>query len=325
MPDCPTDFALPASDALPASLEGVAGWDLHMHSRASDGALTPTDLVDLCHARGLTRIALTDHDTLDGVTEARERCAALGLQLIPAAELSCQWRGIGIHIVALLPQGVSAGLNAGLLQLAEARTARSREIAHRLEKIGLDDGLARARREAGSERPLGRPDFAAALVTAGLVPDRKTAFKRYLGAGKRGDVKTHWPALESVVGWIRDAGGVAVVAHPLRYGMTRRKRDLLFSAFIAAGGEAAELVSGYQNPELTRDLSRQLAFHGLYGSLGSDFHYPGGALAPGTLTPPPRSHVVPIWRHPALGPLIAGASAAIGQASIAPRLHHERS
>ncbi|GHB20803.1 phosphatase [Salinicola rhizosphaerae] len=278
----------------------MRGVDLHMHSRASDGALTPGELIELCLARGLTHVALTDHDTLDGVAEADRACRRLGLRLIAAAELSCQWRGIGIHVVALLPEGASAGFTAGLETLHQARERRSREIAHRLEKIGLDDGVARARLEAGSERPLGRPDFAAALVSAGLVPDRKTAFKRYLGAGKRGDVKMHWPELSTVVGWIRESGGVAVIAHPLRYGMTRRKRDLLFSAFIEAGGEAAELISGYQNPDTTFDLARQLAFHGLYGSLGSDFHYPGGALAPGTISPAPASHVKPIWLHPAL-------------------------
>lgn len=300
------DLPVPGS-ALPDALDRSRGIDLHLHSNASDGALAPGDLVDLCHARGLTHLALTDHDTLEGVAEARRRCERLGIRLLSASELSCQWRGIAIHVVALLPRGASPAFEAKLEVLAEARRTRAREIAHRLEKIGLDDGLARARREAGSERPLGRPDFAAALVTAGLVPDRKAAFKRYLGAGKRGDVKTHWPLMESVVGWIRDAGGVAVIAHPLRYGMTRRKRDLLFSAFIAAGGEAAELVSGYQNPDATFDLARQLDFHGLYGSLGSDFHYPGGALAPGTISPPPRSHVKPIWCHPALHAFASGA------------------
>jgi predicted metal-dependent phosphoesterase TrpH len=296
----PTDDAETLSTALPETLNGISGVDLHLHSTASDGKLSPFELATLCHARGLTHVALTDHDTIEGVEEARRQCEQHGISLISAAELSCQWRGIGLHIVALLPQGISPTFEAGLEILSRAREKRSREIAHRLEKIGLQDGLAKARLEAGSERPLGRPDFAAALVTAGLVPDRKAAFKRYLGTGKRGDVKMHWPELATVVGWIRDAGGVAVVAHPLRYGMTRRKRDLLFSAFIDAGGEAAELVSGYQNPDTTHDLARQLDFHGLYGSIGSDFHYPGGPLSPGTISPPPRSHVKPVWCHPAL-------------------------
>lgn len=294
------DSVAPLSSTLPDTLADARHIDLHLHSTASDGALSPSDLVDLCQAREVTHLALTDHDTLDGIVEARQRCDHHGICLMEGAELSCQWRGIAIHIVALLPQGITDNFVAGLDTLRRAREARARDIAHRLEKIGLDDGLARARHEARSERPLGRPDFAAALVSAGLVPDRKTAFKRYLGAGKRGDVKTHWPEMATVVGWIRESRGVAVVAHPLRYGMTRRKRDLLFSAFMDAGGEGAELVSGYQNPDTTYDLSRQLAFHGLYGSLGSDFHYPGGALAPGTISSPPACHVTPVWCHPAL-------------------------
>ncbi len=290
---------------LPAALEGVGGIDLHMHSTASDGALPPAELMALCHARGLARLALTDHDTVAGVAEAQEAARILGLRVLPAAELSTQWRGMNIHVVALLPRGVRGSLEAGLAAQAEARKARAEEIARRLEKLGLDDALARAREQAGSERPLGRPDFARALVAAGLTPDIKTAFKKHLGSGKPGDVKAHWPFIPTAVEWIRDAGGVAVLAHPLRYGTTRRKRGLLLDDFSAAGGEAAELISGYQNADATRDLARQLDERGLYASLGSDFHFPGGALAPGSMSPAPRSAVRPVWMHPALADFAA--------------------
>lgn len=283
---------------LPDTLETVSGLDLHMHSTASDGALTPSALVALCHSKGVTHMALTDHDTLAGVDEASAAAEQFGIRLLPAAELSAQWRGVTIHVVALLPTGPSAEMISALMTQAESRVARNEEIARRLEAIGLDDALARAREQAGSERPLGRPDFARALVEAGLVPDMATAFKKHLGAGKRGDVKAHWPYLSDVAGWILQSSGVAVLAHPLRYGLTRRKRGLLLDAFTEAGGQAAELVSGFQNPDVTRDLARQLIERELHGSLGSDFHFPGGHLAPGSMSPAPKSDLSPVWHHP---------------------------
>ncbi|MDR5900773.1 PHP domain-containing protein [Halomonas icarae] len=290
---------------LPLRFEGdpaPLSIDLHMHSTASDGALSPMDLVALCAAQGLTHMALTDHDTLDGVAEAAEAARHEGLVLIPGTELSTQWRGIGIHVVGLLPEGVKGALVEGLEAQAVARVKRARTIASRMEKIGLDDALARAREQAGSERPLGRPDFARALVAAGVVPDVATAFKKYLGAGKPGDVKALWPDMAEAVGWVLSAGGVAVLAHPLRYSLTRRKRGLLLDDFRVAGGQAAELVSGFQNPDVTRDLSRQLQERGLYASLGSDFHFSGGHLAPGSMSLVPRTATLPVWTHPRLAP-----------------------
>ncbi|MGL6251903.1 MAG: PHP domain-containing protein, partial [Billgrantia desiderata] len=118
-------------------------------------------------------------------------------------------------------------------------------------------------------------------------------------------VKAHWPALADVVGWVVAANGVAVLAHPLRYGLTRRKRGQLLDDFAAAGGQAAELISGFQNADVTRDLARQLAERELYASLGSDFHFPGGHLAPGSMSPVPRTAVPPVWTHPRLAGFIA--------------------
>lgn len=292
---------------LPDAFEGeTSGIDLHMHSTASDGRLSPAALVELCHQRRLCWMALTDHDTMDGVDEARVRGRELGVGVLPATELSSQWRGINIHVVGLLPEGVKAPLTGGLSAQAEARDQRSRVIAERLEKRGLQDALARARAQAGSDRPLGRPDFARALVDAGLVADMKTAFAKYLGNGKVGDVKAMWPYLSEVVGWIVTAGGVAALAHPLHYGLTRRKRGLLLDDFRAAGGQAAELVSGFQNPDATRDLARQLQERELHGSIGSDFHFPGGHLAPGSMSPVPRTAVLPVWTHSRLRAFFQG-------------------
>ncbi|MDI5935869.1 PHP domain-containing protein [Halomonas kalidii] len=299
-------------NALPARFEGEStplSIDLHMHSTASDGALPPAEVVALCKARGLTHMALTDHDTMAGIDEASAAAAREGIRLLPGTELSTRWAGINIHVVGLLPEGPRGTLVAGLAAQAVAREARAELIARRLEKLGLENALVRAREQAGSPRPLGRPDFARALVAAGLVPDVATAFRKHLGNGKAGDVKTHWPELAEAVGWVLDAGGVAVLAHPMRHGLTRRKRGLLLDAFRAAGGQAAELVSGFQNPDATRDLARQLQERGLYASVGSDFHFPGGHLAPGSMSPVPRTATPPVWAHPRLAGLVDGVAA----------------
>ncbi|RUR53026.1 PHP domain-containing protein [Vreelandella populi] len=290
--------------------------DLHMHSTASDGAMTPSDLVRLCAERGLTHMALTDHDTMDGVEEAGQAAKQAGLCLVPGSELSTRWQGINIHVVALMPGGLKGPLVEGLERQRHARIQRAEVIAQRLEKLGLENALEKARQQADSDRPLGRPDFARALVAEGLVADWATAFKRYLGSGKKGDVKAHWPEISEVVEWIVASGGVAVIAHPLRYGLTRRKRGLLMDTFQAAGGEGVELVSGQQNPDSTRDLARQLVERGLYASLGSDFHFPGSHAAPGSMSMVPRTAAPPIWQHPRLlhlrdappGPLATGSA-----------------
>src|SRR5690554_2523792 len=297
---------------LPASFTGdpeFHGVDLHMHSTASDGALAPSEVVALCASRGVKLMALTDHDTVAGVSEAAAAASRQGIRLLPGAELSTRWQGISIHLVALLPQGPRGPLMEGLEILARARESRAVVIARRMEKAGLENALAKAREQAGSGRPLGRPDFARALVAAGLVPDMATAFRKDMGDGKAGDVKSHWPELGEAVAWVLDAGGVAVLAHPLRHGLTRRKRGLLLDAFREAGGQAAELVSGFQNPDATRDLARQLQERELLASLGSDFHFPGGHLAPGSMSPVPRTATPPVWTHPRLAACVGGPAA----------------
>ncbi|MFC0337110.1 hypothetical protein SAMN05421848_2123 [Kushneria avicenniae] len=288
------------------TLEQAGHIDLHLHSTASDGRLSPQALMQLCHQRGLSCAALTDHDTIDGVEAAAHEARALGMTLVPGVELSTRWQGVGIHVVALWHGSPDAAMTALLERLSRARHDRALEIAARLEKAGLDNALERAREQNPGSRLLGRPDFARALVEAGLVPDMARAFKRYLGAGKTGDVKVHWPTLEETLESTRQAGAVAVVAHPLRYRLTRRRLGLLLDEFAALGGEGAELISGYQNDDRSRDLASMLVKRGLYASLGSDFHYQGGALAPGTLSRVPRSQLVPIWQHPRLKPAFEG-------------------
>jgi 3',5'-nucleoside bisphosphate phosphatase len=162
-------------------------------------------------------------------------------------------------------------LQQGLARLAAARCDRGQVIAERLAKLGFPGALEGALLEAGDSQ-LGRPHFAAWMVAQGHVKDTAAAFDRYLGRGKPGDVKAFWPALSEVTQWIVAAGGVAVLAHPLKYKLTRSKLQRLVADFKNAGGEAVEVINGRQTLEQTRQLCRLALECSLEVSIGSDFH-----------------------------------------------------
>lgn len=243
--------------------------DLHTHTTASDGRLTPPELVRAAHEAGVQMLSITDHDVVDayaGLSVPR------GLTLIPGIEFST-WHGRrGVHVVGLNVRLDSDAMQSALAAQRRARTERAARIAARLHARGFADALAGAARHAGGEL-LGRPHFAAWLVEIGACRDADQAFAKYLGRG--GGPIDAWPALDTVIGWIRAAGGDAVLAHPAKYGLTRQRLDRLTAAFAAAGGQGLEVVSGMQAPELTRDLATLAVRHGLAASAGSDFHQPG--------------------------------------------------
>lgn len=246
--------------------------DLHCHSTASDGALSPEALWALALERGVGLLALTDHDTMAGY-QALVDSGATGLRLLAGVELSCQWAGHNIHIVGLGLDAQHPQLLQGLHQQAEAREVRARGIGERLARSGIDGAYQGARRIAG-DAMIGRPHFAQFLCESGAVRQAAEAFDRYLGAGKPGDIKVHWPELATAIGWIRAAGGYAVLAHPLHYRLTNAKLGRLLGSFVEAGGHALEVISGNQNADQTRHMARLSREHRLLASVGSDFHGP---------------------------------------------------
>lgn len=224
-------------------------------------------------AQNVDVLALTDHDTVDGLREAKIAAESVSLQLIAGIEFSCQWRGRGIHIVGLNIDHNNAQLVELIEQQKASRTARAALIAEKLQRAGIAGSLQGAQQIAGSAS-LGRPHFARYLVKAGYVKNVNQAFKKYLGAGKPGDVKQHWPELAEVVRCIVSAQGNAVIAHPAKYAMTRTKLCAMVEAFKSAGGEAIELVCGKQSPEITSNIVIIAQQYKLLGSCGSDFHIP---------------------------------------------------
>lgn len=265
--------------------------DLHTHSTASDGALKPVELVERALERGITHLAITDHDTVAAYDTDLPHDR---LHVITGIELSTVWRRIGIHIVGLNIDLANTELADGIRQQQDARRRRAETIAKRLVKTGIDDPLPAVTELAGSST-IGRPHFARHLVNIGHVRDLREAYKKYLGDGKTGDVRQHWASLPDVVGWIRAAGGVAVLAHPSHYGQTMTKLRELLEDFHAAGGRAIEVVSGRQDAATTRRLAGLATEFNLLASCGSDFHRPAGHGADLGCFPSLPPECRPVW------------------------------
>ena len=253
--------------------------DLHCHSTASDGVLAPAVLVERAHARGVGLLALTDHDTLDGIEEARVVAQALDVRLVSGIELSCLWNGATIHVLGYAFATDAPALQQAIAELHAGRWQRAETIAQRLHAKGMPGALEGARlvqQELGdSGNAPARPHFAEFLVRAGHVRDRAEAFRKWLGAGKLGDVKQHWPSLHQTLTTLREAGAWISLAHPWQYDFTRSKRRRLVAEFTEAGGHALEVVNGMQPLEQVGGLAILAREFGLMASEGSDFHAPG--------------------------------------------------
>ncbi len=272
--------------------------DFHTHTSASDGALTPSELLVRAAANNVKLLAITDHDTVAGfeAAAAYHKENPSGMRLISGIELSCQWLGVTIHILGLGIDCTHPAMRAGLDCMASARQERGAKIASRLESRGFGGALDGALMHAGDSQ-LGRPDFAAWMVERGHVRDHKQAFDRYLGQGKIGDVKAFWPELVEVTRWIESSGGVALIAHPLKYRFTGMKLRRFIAAFVAAGGCGIEVLSGRQSSDSTNQLARLAREFDLEVSIGSDFHRDAPYSAPLGAESAPFAHLRGVWQR----------------------------
>lgn len=272
--------------------------DFHCHTHASDGALSPHDLIDLAKRYHVTHLAMTDHDTTEGYEQARTYAAEQGIQLFSGVEISCDWEGQTIHIVGLDFDVTHPALQQGLQYIRELRWARAEAILQKLlEKpyfnhLDLRELLSR---QVG-EGVVGRGHFAQLLIEQHYVKTTQQAFDKYLKKGRIGYVKSQWPALVQVVEWIRAAGGVAVIAHPGKYGLTSRKLNRLIESFKEAGGQGIEVVNQSRHCAEVTGMAERAKRYGLYASLGSDFHRPEQHWRGlGWLAPMP-ANCTPIWQ-----------------------------
>jgi len=248
-------------------------YDLHTHSYFSDGQLSPTDLVTRAAAAGVNVLALTDHDVTAGLDEAATAARATGIELVPGVEISVSWGAQTIHIVGLGIDPVHPELGQGLAKLREFREWRAEEMGRRLAKAGIDGATAGARALA-TQGLVSRTHFAQFLVTNGHANDTRAVFRKFLVRGKPGHVPGQWASLIEAVGWIRAAGGQAVIAHPARYKVTATRLRKLFAEFKEAGGVAVEVVCGSHSRDDAFRFAQWAQSYDLLASCGSDYHGP---------------------------------------------------
>jgi predicted metal-dependent phosphoesterase TrpH len=269
-------------------------YDLHTHSRASDGALSPSDLVVRAFSGGVQVLSLTDHDTVAGIEEARSKAGAIGMQFVAGIELSVTWCKKNIHVIGLNIDPMSESLSEGIHRIQSIRRERALLMGQKLEKSGVSGAYEGALEKAGTGM-VTRTHFAQLLVEKGLARDVRDVFNHYLKPGKPGYVHTDWAEMQDAVGWIRQAGGVAVLAHPMRYQLTRSWLGRLCGEFKEAGGMGIEVVSGSAPPGEVQSLAAHAKRYELLASCGSDYHSPDYLWQRlGPLTPFPEG-LTPIW------------------------------
>lgn len=269
--------------------------DLHCHSNVSDGQLAPADVARRAANGGVELWALTDHDEVAGVAQARAAAEALGMRYLTGVEISVTWASRTVHIVGLDVDTDNRALLDGLAATRNGRQARAVTIGERLAAVGIPNAYEGALKYVSNPDLISRTHFARYLVEHGFAASITDVFARYLSEGRPGYVPHRWAKLEDAVGWIRGAGGVAVVAHPGRYKYTPLEFDEFFSTFKQLGGEAIEVVTGSHTPDQYAEYARVACRFGFQASRGSDFHAPGdGTTELGSLPPLP-SGLTPVW------------------------------
>jgi predicted metal-dependent phosphoesterase TrpH len=267
--------------------------DLHCHSVVSDGTLTPEELAARARRNGVELWALTDHDEIGGQHRARAAAREQGMRYLSGAEISVTFAGKTVHIVGLGFDPDHPALVEGLRKTRGGRGERAREMSEGLARIGIRGAYEGALRYVGNPELISRTHFARFLVQGGFCRDASEVFRKYLTEGKPGFVPHRWAGLRDALTWIRDAGGLAVIAHPARYGLTPNEEYALFTEFKAHGGQGVEVVTGSHSAQEALQYAELALEFDLAASRGSDFHSPEesrtdlGTLPwlPGQLTP----------------------------------------
>jgi len=274
-------------------VSSILNADLHCHSVVSDGTLTPEDLARRAHGNGVELWSLTDHDEVGGQQRAADAAQSLGMKYLTGTEISVTFIGKTVHIVGLGFNAEDANLRGGLLRTRGGRGQRAQEMAASLAQIGIRGAYEGALKYAGNHELISRTHFARFLVEVGACKDTNEVFRKYLTEGKPGFVEHRWATLRDAVSWIRQAGGVAVIAHPARYGFTANEEYALFTEFKLHGGQGVEVVTGSHTTAEYQTYANMAREFELAASRGSDFHSPDeshtelGTLPflPGNLTP----------------------------------------
>ncbi len=274
-------------------MEPLLNADLHCHSVVSDGTLTPEALAARAKANGVQLWALTDHDEIGGQERAMAAARAEGMKYLTGVEISITFAGKTVHIVGLGFDHQNEALVKGLRNTRGGRSERAKEMSEGLAKVGIMGAYEGSLKYVGNPELISRTHFARFLVETGVCKDTSEVFRKYLTENKPGFVPHRWASLENAVKWITGAGGIAVIAHPARYGFTANEEFALFTEFKNHGGRAVEVITGsHSSADALQYADTALEFE-LAASRGSDFHSPEeshtdlGTLPwlPGQLTP----------------------------------------
>ena len=276
-------------------MKHTANCDLHCHSIASDGLLAPADLVRRAAGNGVELLALTDHDELCGLAEAREQAEALGLRFIDGVEVSVSWGGITIHVVGLNIDPHNPQLQQGLQSIRQGRAERAKKMAQDLERVGIPGSLEGAYAYVENPNLIGRTHFARFLAEKRYVSDVKSAFQHYLVGGKPGYVPHEWATLADALSYINAGGGVPVLAHPGRYKLTRGEMRSFLGEFRDGGGAGIEVVTSSHTAEQFLEYAILAKEFGLLASRGSDFHGPGESRVDLGRLPNLAAELKPVW------------------------------
>ncbi|MFT4166258.1 MAG: PHP domain-containing protein [Microlunatus sp.] len=250
--------------------------DLHTHSAVSDGTDSPADLVAAAAAAGLSVVALTDHDTFDGLPEAFEAGLRLGIDVVPGMELSCSRGGESIHLLAYGADPADAGLAEEMARVRDGRSNRLRPVLAKLAELGVPITEESVRSFVGSSPSVGRPHIADALIAAGHVKDRKEAFDRFLADGGPAHVVRYTIDVARGIDLVHDAGGVAVIAHPWGRGREQVLSVEVLEQLVAEHGLEGIEVDHQDHDEAARAGLRALAWRlGVLGTGASDYHGTG--------------------------------------------------
>ncbi len=276
--------------------------DLHSHTTASDGRLEPKDLVDRALSFDIEVLAITDHDTVDGLAPAKQYVQdnQLPIKIINGIEISTVWQNKDIHIVGLNIDPDNPVLKTLIDQQKQHRVERSELIASRLEKATREGVLEEVQQIAG-DAPITRAHFAKWLVDNGFAKNMQMVFKKYLTRNNPGYVPPNWCSMKDAVDAIHAAGGQAVLAHPGRYQLTAKWVKRLLTAFVEADGDAMEVAQPQQAQQERRNLADYAIQYKLLASQGSDFHYPSPWMELGRNLWLPAG-VEPVWKDWGIDP-----------------------
>ena len=245
--------------------------DLHTHSNASDGSEPPAVVVHRAAEAGLTALALTDHDNLDGIAEAQAAADRLGIELIAGTELSVEWDTGPMHLLVYFIESDSGPLQEAMATIRQGRSDRNLRLVNRLRGLGIDLTYDEIMAEAGGTG-VGRPHFAAVMVRKGYVANIPTAFDRYLASGRPGYEPRTRLAAEAAIDLARASGGVPVIAHPHTIGVGAADYERAFRKLADVGLGGIECHYGEYAPELRRHLADVAHGLGVAATGGSDYH-----------------------------------------------------